>query len=61
MGKYFLTAYSKTGEHLLNENFEAKDDAEAKKIGEQKLTEKNLSDNTSRLVRDSGGLVLFHV
>ncbi|WP_026689049.1 YhzD family protein [Alteribacter aurantiacus] len=61
MPRFFITAYDKNGEHLLNDSFVAENDQEAKKIGQQKLDEQNLSDHTSRVVRDSGGLVLFHI
>ncbi|PYZ98860.1 hypothetical protein CR205_09905 [Alteribacter lacisalsi] len=60
MAKYFLTAYDKKGNHLLNESFEAKDDKEAKETGEKRLLDEGLSKNPTRVVRESGGLVLFH-
>ncbi|UCZ54308.1 hypothetical protein LGQ02_05970 [Bacillus shivajii] len=60
MSKYFLTAYDKKGNHLLNEIFEATNDQEAKETGLSRLTKENLLDNPSRVVRSSGGLVHFH-
>ncbi|UTR09219.1 hypothetical protein MM300_15090 [Evansella sp. LMS18] len=60
MKKYFLTAYDKSGKHLINEAFEAADDKEAKEQGLKRLEEENLTENPSRVVRSSGGLVHFH-
>lgn len=41
MGLYYLTAFGKDGEKLLDESFEAANDHEAKQIGTQKLEEKD--------------------
>ncbi|SER74164.1 YhzD-like protein [Salipaludibacillus aurantiacus] len=60
MAKYFLTAYSKSGEHLLNEIIEADSDNEASDKGKERLDAESLSANPSRVVRSSGGLVHFH-
>ncbi|WP_157074365.1 YhzD family protein, partial [Geobacillus zalihae] len=48
------------GEKLLDETFEAANDEEAKKIGEQKLRERGCWDKTHRCVNASGKLILFH-
>lgn len=60
MKSYFLTVFNDNGKTLINERFEAENDQEAKKIGELKLAELNYQENTSRVTRSSGGLVLFH-
>ncbi|TMW74023.1 YhzD family protein [Alteribacter natronophilus] len=60
MGKYFLTAYDKKGNHLLNESFEAKDDKEAKETGQKRLLDEGYAKNPNRVVKESGALVLFH-
>ncbi|GLH63734.1 YhzD family protein [Parageobacillus sp. G301] len=60
MPTYTLTAFEKNGEKLLDETFEAANDEEAKKIGEQKLREHNCHDKTHRCVTSSGKLILFH-
>ncbi|WAA13002.1 YhzD family protein [Fervidibacillus halotolerans] len=58
---YYLTAFEKNGEKILDEAIEAKNADEAKKIGERILEEKNLSNHTHRLVSPEGQLLLFHV
>ncbi|WLR51466.1 YhzD family protein [Bacillus tianshenii] len=60
MPTYFLTAFDKKGEKLLDETFEAATDEEAKQTGEQMLSEKDLSEHTHRCVSPNGKLVLFH-
>ncbi|RKL68523.1 hypothetical protein CR203_00235 [Salipaludibacillus neizhouensis] len=60
MSKYYLTAFGKAGEHLVNETLEATSDNEAKEIGMKKLEEKELLNHSSRIVKSSGGLVHFH-
>jgi hypothetical protein len=60
MKTYTLTVFDKSGEKLLEETFEATSEAEAKKIGEQILREKNYHDKTHRCTSSSGKLVLFH-
>jgi len=59
MNSYYLTVFSPTGEKLLEENFEAASDDEAKVIGEKRLSEGNYTEHTMRLTR-SGKLILFH-
>lgn len=60
MKTYHVTAFSPSGEKLLDETFEAANDAEAKRIGEQILREKNLWETTHRVVSPKGELILFH-
>ncbi|MCM3617001.1 hypothetical protein M3936_05310 [Sutcliffiella horikoshii] len=60
MGRYMLTAFSKSGETLLDESFEAATEKEAKELGEKRLEEMNLLDTTHRCSNASGKLVLFH-
>ncbi|WP_044748814.1 YhzD family protein [Bacillus alveayuensis] len=60
MKTYTLTVFEKNGEKLLDETFEAANDEEAKKIGEQKLREKNYHEKTHRCTSSSGKLILFH-
>ncbi|PLR67459.1 MULTISPECIES: YhzD family protein [Bacillaceae] len=59
MGVYYLTAFNKDGEKLMDESFEAANDQEAKKVGEQKLEEKNYLKKTHRCTSESGKLILF--
>ncbi|PYZ94099.1 hypothetical protein CR194_00725 [Salipaludibacillus keqinensis] len=60
MAKYYLTAFSKAGENLLNEVIEAGDDKEASEKGVERLQAENLMDYPSRVTKSSGGLVHFH-
>lgn len=60
MKTYTLTVFEKTGETLLEENFEAPNDDDAKKIGEEKLSENNYLEHTHRCVSSAGKLILFH-
>lgn len=60
MKNYVLTVFSKTGEKLLDESFQAKNDEEAKGIGEKKLEEKGYSEHTHRCVTKDARLILFH-
>ncbi|MGG1571963.1 YhzD family protein [Fictibacillus sp. NRS-1165] len=60
MNKYFLTVYDKSGEKLLDETIQAKDDHEAKALGEERLKEKEFSERTHRLTTPAGALLLFH-
>lgn len=61
MQTYKLTAFEASGEKLLDEAFQAANDAEAKAIGEQLLLEKNLLEKTHRCVSPTGKLLIFHV
>ncbi|MFC3883809.1 YhzD family protein [Bacillus songklensis] len=60
MGIYTLTVFEKDGEKLLDETFEAANDAEAKKLGETRLHELQFADKTHRCTSPSGKLLLFH-
>lgn len=60
MKTYHVTAFSPEGEKLLDETFEAANNEEAKRVGEQILREKNLWEATHRVVSPTGELVLFH-
>lgn len=60
MKTYYLTAYSKSGEHLINETLTAESDEAATAAAVKKLEEKELSDLPSRLVKSSGVLLHFH-
>jgi hypothetical protein len=57
---YKLTAFEANGEKIIDESFQAGNDEEAKKIGEQLLEEKNLSEKTHRCTSPAGKLLLFH-
>jgi hypothetical protein len=56
---YSLTAYTKNGEKVLDETFEATTDIEAKKIGIEVLTEKNALHTSYRCSSPLGKLLLF--
>ncbi|MFD1065755.1 YhzD family protein [Oceanobacillus locisalsi] len=60
MVAYYLTVFSKDGEKLLDEHFDASADTEAKHIGTAILEEKGYLDYTHRCVSPSAKLVLFH-
>ncbi|MUK90065.1 hypothetical protein GMD78_16965 [Ornithinibacillus sp. L9] len=60
MRTYVLTVFDKSGEKLLDESFEAKNDQEAKEVGSSKLAEKGYSEHTHRCVSPDAKLVLFH-
>ncbi|MFD1414200.1 YhzD family protein [Oceanobacillus jeddahense] len=60
MATYYLTVFSKDGEKLLDEHFDASADSEAKKIGTDKLSKKGYLEHTHRCVSPSAKLVLFH-
>ncbi|QOY36375.1 YhzD family protein [Anaerobacillus isosaccharinicus] len=60
MKVYVLTVFDSKGKLLVDEKFEANNDNDGKKIGEQKLALLNYQGYTSRVTRSSGGLVLFH-
>src|SRR5699024_12146232 len=47
MADYTLTVFSKSGEKLMDETFTANNDAEAKKLGNEKLKEENYSEHRS--------------
>jgi hypothetical protein len=60
MANYTITVFDKTGSKLLDENFEATTEAEAKNKGEALLKEKGYEEYTHRCVSPAGKLVLFH-
>ncbi|MFE8700211.1 YhzD family protein [Cytobacillus sp. FJAT-54145] len=60
MKTYKLTAFEANGEKILDEGFEAKDDNEAKALGEKMLKEKDALEKTHRCTSPSGKLILFH-
>jgi hypothetical protein len=60
MGVYTLTVFEQNGEKLLDETFEAANDAEAKKAGENRLQELQFTEKTHRCTSPSGKLLLFH-
>lgn len=60
MSEYTLTVFSKSGEKLLDEKFEAQSNEEAKVIGQKRLDEKGYSEHTHRCVSPQAKLVLFH-
>ena len=60
MAAYYLTVFSKTGEKLLDEQFEASNDLDAKEIGKGKLENEGYAEHTHRRVSPSAKLVLFH-
>jgi hypothetical protein len=60
MATFTLTVYDKIGSKLLDENFEASSESEAKVKGESILSEKGFADYTHRCVNSSGKLILFH-
>ncbi|HEU5140800.1 MAG TPA: YhzD family protein [Bacillales bacterium] len=60
MPNYTLTVFDKSGETLLDETFEAKDENEAKEIGEKRLKDEGYEHHTNRMTSSAGKLVLFH-
>lgn len=60
MKTYTLTVFSQKGEKLLDESFEAKNNEEAKEIGNKRLAEAEYEDYTHRCVSPDAKLILFH-
>ncbi|WP_456276042.1 YhzD family protein [Bacillus sp. AK128] len=60
MAIYTITVFDKAGSKLLDENFDAATEAEAKTKGEELLKEKGYEEYTHRCVSPAGKLVLFH-
>lgn len=60
MKTYFLTAFEKNGEKVLDETFTAPNDEDAKKDGTTLLIEKGYHEFTHRCVTSNGKLILFH-
>ncbi|MEN2767734.1 YhzD family protein [Ornithinibacillus xuwenensis] len=60
MKTYVLTVFDKSGEKLLDESFEAANDLEAKKLGEERLANEGYLEHTHRCVSPDAKLILFH-
>lgn len=60
MKTFVLTVFDQSGEKLMDESFEAENNDEAKKIGQNRLTDKGYSEHTHRCVSPEAKLVLFH-
>ncbi|MGM8212069.1 YhzD family protein [Virgibacillus sp. W0430] len=60
MKMYTLTVFSKSGEKLLDESFNAATDDEAKRIGEERLSNEGYQNYTHRCVTPDANLLLFH-
>ncbi|MGB8001829.1 MAG: YhzD family protein [Anaerobacillus sp.] len=59
MEKYIITAFEKNGANVLDESFDAQDDKEAKKVGEELLKQKGLEKHSARVVSSKGKLIVF--
>lgn len=59
MKSYVLTVFDKKGEKLLDEQFEAQNDEEAKSIGKKRLIEKGYNDYPHRCATSDAKLILF--
>lgn len=57
---YKLTVFEASGEKIVDDSFNAENDIEAQKIGEQLLKEKNYNEMTHRCTSPAGKLLLFH-
>lgn len=60
MKEYIATAFSKTGEKLFDERFQAADDKEARTKGKVLLEENGYGNITHRIVSSAGKLIGFH-
>ena len=60
MSIYRITAFEKNGESIVDEQFEANSDLEAKNIGQEKLSALGALDKTHRCISQTGKLLLFH-
>ncbi|WP_077623150.1 YhzD family protein [Sediminibacillus massiliensis] len=60
MKPYVLTVFDEQGKKLLEETFEAENDNDAVKIGNNKLEDTNYTEHTHRCVSPDGKLVMFH-
>jgi hypothetical protein len=60
MEKFRITAFEKNGKLIIDEQFEASNDIEAKQIGEDKLQSISAFDKTHRCINSKGKLILFH-
>lgn len=59
MNIYRLTAFEASGEKIIDEAIEAKEEVEAKNKAEILLSEKQANEKTHRLVSPDGKLILF--
>jgi len=57
---YVLTVFSKTGDKLLDETFQAESNEAAKTVGQKMLEEKDYGEHTHRCVTEDAQLILFH-
>ena len=60
MPTYTITVYERNGEKRLDESFEAKNDQEAKNIGQNRIEEHNYTEHPYRVVSPIAKLILFH-
>ncbi|TWT11153.1 YhzD family protein [Planomicrobium sp. CPCC 101079] len=60
MKTYKLTAFEQTGKLITEETFTASTDEEARDKGRALLEEKDLLNQTHRVVSPAGKLLLFH-
>lgn len=60
MKTYKLTAFEQTGKLIVEETFTASTDEEARDKGRALLEEKDLLNQTHRVVSPAGKLLLFH-
>lgn len=60
MKTYVITVFSKSGETLLEEKFEADNDKIAREKGEVILEEKGYDSSTYRITSSAGKLIGFH-
>lgn len=60
MRSFYLTAFNKNGEKLLDESFTAENNREAKKVGTGLLESSGFEKETHRCVTSNGKLILFH-
>lgn len=60
MKNYVLTAFTKSGEKLLDESFTAENDEQAKQKGKELLKKEGFEEHTHRLVTEDARLILFH-
>lgn len=60
MKTYKLTVFEANGEKILDEAFQAGSNDEAKKLGEEKITEKGFEHKSYRCTSSDGKLLLFH-
>ncbi|WP_270182423.1 YhzD family protein [Alkalihalobacillus sp. CinArs1] len=59
MEKYIITAFEKDGTTILDDSFEAQNDKDAKKIGQEILNEKGFESKPARVVSSTGKLIVL--